>query len=75
MTTLPASVGDDGFLGAVEQDDAELILQSLYLHAERGLRHETALRRPGKAAAVGDLDQILSCIIVISQMVVIKAKV
>ena len=50
--------GDHGLLRAVEQHHAQLLLQGLDLHAQRGLRHETVFGRLREAAAVGHRQQV-----------------
>ena len=47
-----------GFLRPVEEHDPELLFEGLDLHAQRGLRHETVLRRQRETAAVGYGEQV-----------------
>ena len=50
--------GDDRLFRAVEQHDAQLLLERLDLHAQRRLRHETMFGGLGETAAVGHGQQV-----------------
>src|SRR5690606_11996544 len=46
--------GEDGLLAAVEENDAEQILELLHLHAQAGLGDVAARRRAPEAPGLGD---------------------